>query len=56
MMMNKGFQRFAAAVAILSVVTGLTRWPDIMFVVSVLYLPLWLLGEYIDHQGRRKQQ
>ncbi|CAI0742479.1 hypothetical protein [Serratia ficaria] len=55
-MMNKGFQRFAAAVAILSAVTGLTRWPDVMFIVSALYLPLWLLGEYTDYQARRKQQ
>lgn len=55
-MMNIGFQRFAAAVAILSVITGFTRWPDVMFIVSVFYLPLWLLGEYTDYQARNKQQ
>ncbi|WP_154898852.1 hypothetical protein [Serratia ficaria] len=55
-MINIGFQRFAAAVAILSVITSFTRWPDVMFIVSVLYLPLWLLGEYTDYQARNKQQ
>lgn len=56
MMMNKGFQRIAAAVAILSIVTGLTHWPDVMFVVSVLYLPLWLLGEYAAYQERHQKK
>ncbi|WP_157079219.1 hypothetical protein [Serratia ficaria] len=54
-MMSKGFQRFAAAIAFLSVASGLTRWPDIMFIGCVLYLPLWLLGEYTDYQARKQQ-
>ncbi|CAI1590020.1 Uncharacterised protein [Serratia proteamaculans] len=43
---NRILTRLAAAVSIASITTGLTKWPDVMFISSCVMLLIWLHAEW----------
>ncbi|HDJ1439814.1 TPA: hypothetical protein PPN70_002235 [Serratia rubidaea] len=53
MTFNKGFIRLAGVISIVSVVSGFTRWPDVMFISSCAMIAIWLHAEW---DWRRKDK
>jgi hypothetical protein len=42
----KIIMRIAAAISLASITSGFTKWPDIMFITSCLFLAIWLHAEW----------
>jgi len=52
-MQTRAFTRIAGIISILSVATGFTRWPDIMFISSCVMIAIWAHAEW---DWRRKDK
>ncbi|WP_262120321.1 hypothetical protein [Serratia ficaria] len=53
-MAKRGFVRFAGLLAALSVATGFTRWPEMMFISCIVMLVIWLHAEFDWWKSKRE--
>lgn len=54
MHLNRIFIRFAALVSVISITTGITKWPDIMFISSCIMIIIWAHAEW-DYYSQKKK-
>ncbi|SQJ21732.1 Uncharacterised protein [Serratia rubidaea] len=51
----KAFVRLGAAVSALSLISGLTHWPDVMFISSCAMILIWAHAEWDYHTHKQKK-